>query len=85
MRNLLDNLEEADMSFEQVVATNVYLDDMSELEAFNQVYGQYFESTLPARSTIQQIPQTARKADRDDHYPGLEQVSLIAVRGHRRD
>ncbi len=42
MRNLLDNLEEADMNFEQVVSTNVYLDNLSDLPAFDEVYGQYF-------------------------------------------
>lgn len=80
MRNLLDNLEEADMKFEQVVSTNVYLDDISDLDRFNEIYLQYFGPTPPARTTIQQIAPTERKADKDDHYPGLEQVSLIAVR-----
>ena len=80
MRNLLDNLEQADMSFEQVVATNVYLDDISDLEEFNKVYVQYFGAMLPARTTVQQIAPTERKPDKEDHFPGLEQVSLIAVR-----
>ncbi len=80
MRNLLDNLEEAEMTFEQVVSTHVYLDDLSDLPAFDEVYAQYFASTLPARATIQQIAPTTRKADKDDHFPDLEQVSLIAVR-----
>ena len=80
MRNLLDNLEEAEMNFDQVVATNVYLDDMADLQAFDEVYGQYFGTLLPARTTIQQIAPTERKADKEDHYPDLEQVSLIAVR-----
>jgi len=80
MRNLLDNLEEAEMSFNQIVATNVYLDDLSDLAAFDAVYAQYFGSSLPARITIQQIAPTQRKADKDDHFPGLKQVSLIAVR-----
>jgi reactive intermediate/imine deaminase len=80
MRNLLDNLEEADMNFNQIVATNVYLDDLSDLDAFDPVYGQYFGPVLPARTTIQQVAPTERKADKDDHYPGLEQVSFIAVR-----
>jgi reactive intermediate/imine deaminase len=84
MRNLLDNLEEADMRFDQVVATNVYLDDMSELNVFDDVYVQYFGATPPARTTIQQIPSAERKPDKEDHYPGLEQVSLIAVREARR-
>ncbi len=80
MRNLLDNLEEADMSFDQVVATNVYLDDLSDLQAFDEVYAQYLGPVLPARTTIQQIGPRERKPDKEDHYPDLEQVSLIAVR-----
>lgn len=84
MRNLLDNLEEANMSFDQVVATNVYLDDLSDLSAFDEVYGQYFGPVLPARTTIQQIAPTERKPDKDDHYPGLEQISFIAVRNKSR-
>ena len=80
MRNQLDNLEEAGMNFDQVVATNVYLDDLSDLSVFNEVYAQYCGSVLPARTTVQQIAPTERKADKDDHFPGLEQVSLIAVR-----
>jgi len=80
MRNLLDNLEEAEMNFGEVVATNVYLDDLSDQQAFDEVYGQYFGDVLPAETIIQQVAPTARKPDQDDHYPGLEQVSLIAVR-----
>ncbi|MGA2920590.1 MAG: RidA family protein [Candidatus Sulfotelmatobacter sp.] len=80
MRNLLDNLEEANMNFNQVVSTNVYLDDLSDLEAFDDVYAQYFGPVLPARTTIQQIAPAERQADKEDHFPGLEQVSLIAVR-----
>jgi enamine deaminase RidA (YjgF/YER057c/UK114 family) len=80
MRNLLDNLEEAEMHFDQVVATNVYLDDLADEEVFDEVYAQYFGPVLPARTTIQQIKPTERKPDKDDHYPGLEQVSLIAIR-----
>jgi len=80
MRNQLDNLEEAEMNFNQVVATNVYLDDLSDLSVFDEVYAQYFGSFPPARATVQQIAPTERKPDNDDHFPGLEQVSLIAVR-----
>ncbi len=80
MRNLLDNLEEAEMTFDEVVSTNVYLDDLSDLATFDEVYAQYFGPVLPARTTVQQIPPSERKADRDDHFPGLEQVSLIAIR-----
>lgn len=80
MRNQLDNLEEAGMRFDQVVSTTVYLDDLRDLASFDQVYSQYFGPIFPARTTVQQIAPTERKADKDDHFPGLEQVSLIAVR-----
>ncbi|MGH9724500.1 MAG: RidA family protein [Candidatus Acidiferrales bacterium] len=80
MRNQLDNLEEANMSFDEVVETNVYLDDLSDLAAFDSVYAKYFGPDVPARTTVQQLPPAERKADNDDHFPGLEQVSLIAVR-----
>lgn len=80
MRNQLDNLEEADMNFDQVVSTTVYLDDLSDLRSFDDVYAQYFSGVMPSRSTIQQIAPTERKPDKDDNFPGLEQVSLIAVR-----
>ncbi len=80
MRNLLDNLEEAGMDFSQVVSTNVYLDDLADAAAFNDVYSQYFKM-MPASTTVQQIAPSERKADKNDNYPDLEQVSLIAVRG----
>jgi reactive intermediate/imine deaminase len=80
MRNQLDNLEEADMQFCQVVSTTVYLDDISDLKAFDEVYAKYFRGELPARTTVQQIAPADRTPDKDGHYPDLEQVSLIAIR-----
>jgi 2-iminobutanoate/2-iminopropanoate deaminase len=81
MRNQLDNLEEAGITFDQVVSTTVYLDDLSDSPQFDEVYAQYFGSVPPARTIVQQIAPTERKPDKEDHFPGLEQVSLIAVRG----
>jgi 2-iminobutanoate/2-iminopropanoate deaminase len=81
MRNLLDNLEEAGMEFSQVVAVNVYLDDLADLPAFDVVFAQYFGPIMPANTTVQQIAPAERRADKNDNYPDLEQVSLIAVRG----
>jgi enamine deaminase RidA (YjgF/YER057c/UK114 family) len=80
MRNLLDNLEEADMKFDQVVSTTIYLDDLSESATFGKVYRKYFRGILPAQTTVQQILPTDRKPDEEGHFPDLEQVSLIAVR-----
>jgi reactive intermediate/imine deaminase len=81
MRNQLDNLEEADMKFDQVVSTTIYLDDLSELAAFGKVYRKYFNGgLLPAQTVVQQIRPAERKSDEEGTYPDLEQVSLIAVR-----
>ena len=80
MRNLLDNLEEADMTFDQIVSTTIYLDDLTELPSFAKIYRKYFHGPLPAQTTVQQLPPGDRKPDAEGHYPTLEQVSLIAVR-----
>ena len=80
MRNQLDNLEEADMKFDQVVSTIVYLDDLSEMPVFDEVYEQYFGGVMPARTVIEQIPPADRNPSKEGHYPDLEQVSIIAIR-----
>jgi len=79
MRNLLDNLEEADMTFDEVVSTTIYLDDLQDTPLFAGVYKKYFKA-LPAQATVQQLKPGDRKMEDDLHYPALEQVSLIAVR-----
>ena len=80
MRNQLDNLEEASMDFSQVVSTTVYLDNISESEAFNKVYLEYFKVPLPAQTILQQLPSTSRSPDAEGHFPDLEQMSLIAIK-----
>ena len=80
MRNQMDNLEEADMDFSQVVSTTIYLDNLADIPAFDEVYGKYFHGVLPAQTTVQQIAPTDRGPDKEEHYPDLEQVSLIAIR-----
>lgn len=82
MRNLLDNLEEADMNFDSVVFATIYLDRLAESPAFHEIYKKYFKGSLPAETTLQQIPPGDRKADAEGQYPTLEQMSLIAVRSH---
>jgi reactive intermediate/imine deaminase len=81
MRNLLDGLEEAGLTFANVVAANVYLDDLNDFSAMNSVYAQYFPNTKPTRTTVAQMPPLANRGPvKDDVYPTLEQISLIAVR-----
>jgi enamine deaminase RidA (YjgF/YER057c/UK114 family) len=80
MRNLLDGLEEAGMNFSNVVASNVYLDNLDEFAQMNAVYAEYFPSDPPARTTVQQLAPGKRQADAKGHWPTLEQISIIAVR-----
>jgi 2-iminobutanoate/2-iminopropanoate deaminase len=81
MRNLLDGLEEAGMDFSNVVSSNVYLDDLNEFDKMNGVYGKYFSTAPPARTTVAPLPPIERKRDATGHAPMIEQVSVIAVRG----
>jgi reactive intermediate/imine deaminase len=85
MRNQLDNFEEAGLTFNDVVAANVYLDDVDDFEKMNAVYAQYFPGPVrPARTTVQQIAPGKRDPDANGAYPTLEQVSFVAVRSSQR-
>ena len=53
MRNLTAVLRAAGLSFEHVVRTTVYLADMNEFAAMNEVYGRYLAAPPPARATVQ--------------------------------
>ena len=52
-KNLAAILAAAGIGFDRVVKTNVYLADMADFAAMNEVYGTYFPSPAPARATIQ--------------------------------
>jgi 2-iminobutanoate/2-iminopropanoate deaminase len=56
-KRVLDNLsailQAAGSSLDSVVKTTVYLSDMGEFAAMNEVYSTYFSSHKPARSTVQ--------------------------------
>lgn len=62
MRNLLAVLEAAGSSAEQVVKTTVFLADMNDFAAMNEVYGRYFKEKPPARATVEaaRLPRDAR-------------------------
>jgi enamine deaminase RidA (YjgF/YER057c/UK114 family) len=80
IRNLLDGLEEAGMDLSNVVATNVYLDDMDDFAKMNRVYASYFKQPFPTRTTIEQRPPVDRKANEKEQWPTLLQISLVAVK-----
>jgi 2-iminobutanoate/2-iminopropanoate deaminase len=51
--NLKAVLEAAGSSLDRVVKTTVYLADMGEFAAMNEIYARYFDATKPARATVQ--------------------------------
>ena len=62
IRNLAAVLEAAGSGLEHVVKTTVFLADMEDFAAMNEVYGRYLGENAPARSTVQaaRLPRDAR-------------------------
>lgn len=52
MRNLSIILNEAGLTFENVIKANVYLKEMSKTKEFNNIYKQYFSKSYPTRCCI---------------------------------
>ena len=54
MENMKAVLAAADMTFENVVKTSIFISDMENFSEINEVYGSYFnEDTAPARETVE--------------------------------
>src|ERR1700736_7018046 len=53
LQNLKAVLEASGASLESVVKTSVFLKDMGDFPKMNEVYGRFFASNPPARSTVQ--------------------------------
>jgi 2-iminobutanoate/2-iminopropanoate deaminase len=70
LENLKGILEAAGVSFHHVVKTTVFLKDMNDFAAMNEVYARYFSAAPPARSTVQaaRLPKDA-----------LVEIDLIAT------
>ncbi|HEX8651119.1 MAG TPA: RidA family protein [Pyrinomonadaceae bacterium] len=62
LRNLSAVLEAAGTSLDRVVKTTVFLADMNDFAAMNEVYGRYFSQDAPARATVEaaRLPRDAR-------------------------
>ncbi len=72
MKNLNAVLEAANMTFENVVKTSIFLSDMNDFSTINSVYDTYFnEETAPARETVEvaNLPKFVRI-----------EISMIAVK-----
>lgn len=62
MLNLKAVLEQAGSSLDRVVKTTIYLIDMGDFPAVNEVYGRFFTASPPARATVAvaRLPRDAR-------------------------
>src|SRR5271157_4606687 len=62
LENLKAVLEASGAALDSVVKTTVFLKDMGEFAAMNEVYGRYFTAEQPARSTVEvaRLPRDAR-------------------------
>ena len=72
MENVKAVLEAAEMTFENIVKTSIFISDMKNFVAINEVYAKYFnEATAPARETVEvaNLPK----------YVNVE-ISVIAVK-----
>ncbi len=71
-KNLQAVLQEAGSSLDSVVKTTIFLKDMNDFAAVNEVYASYFGKGLPARSTVEvsRLPKDV-----------LVEVDCIAVKG----
>lgn len=60
LENIKALLEEAGTSFDKVVKTTVFVKNMSDFAAVNEVYAKYFEKDMPARSCVEvKLPKDA--------------------------
>jgi 2-iminobutanoate/2-iminopropanoate deaminase len=62
LENVKAIVEAAGSSMQQVVKTTVYLSDLNDFGPMNEIYGRYFATTPPARSTVQvsRLPRDVR-------------------------
>ena len=72
MENLKAVLTSADMTFDNVIKSTIYITDMDDFTAINKVYGAYFKDSIaPARETVQ-----VAKLPKNVHI----EISVIASR-----
>lgn len=75
LRNLSAILDAAGTSLERVVKTTIFLADMADFAAVNEVYASHFSTPYPARSTV------AVKTLPKDALVEIEAVALVEMRG----
>ena len=62
MKNIASILAAANVSFDHVVRTTIFLADLNDFAVVNKIYGNYFEPPEPARAAFQvaRLPKDAR-------------------------
>ncbi len=62
LKNLKAVFEATGVRMDQIVKTTVFLADMNDFTAMNEVYGKYFAENAPARATVQaaRLPRDAK-------------------------
>jgi 2-iminobutanoate/2-iminopropanoate deaminase len=75
LRNLSAILDAAGTSLERVVKTTIFLADMADFAAVNEIYASHFSPPYPARSTV------AVKTLPKDALVEIEAVALVEARG----
>ena len=70
LQNLQAFLSEAGLGFENVVKTTIFLADIADFAAVNEIYAEFFKEPYPARSTV--AVKTLPKG-------GLVEIELIAA------
>ncbi len=53
MKNVGHVLEAADLGFDDIVKTTIFIADMNDFPKINEVYGSYFKGKLPSRSCVE--------------------------------
>ena len=72
LKNLAAVLEASGSGLDSIIKTTVFLADMQEFAAMNEVYGRFFKEMPPARATVQAagLPRDARVE--------IEAIALVA-------
>jgi 2-iminobutanoate/2-iminopropanoate deaminase len=65
LTNISNILNVAGSSMENVVKVSVYLADVNDFEAMNEVYKEFFKDNYPARTTVQAVLRSGRKIEID--------------------
>jgi len=65
LTNISNILKTANSSPENVVKVSVFLADLNDFDAMNEVYREFFKDNYPARTTVQAVLRTGRKIEID--------------------